>query len=65
MLEPSQQLQVEQWAAAHGTPQQVALRCRIILAAAAGQQNLTIANQLKVNRHTVELWRRRVRQSGI
>ena len=65
VLEPSQQLQVEQWAAAHGTPQQVALRCRIILAAAAGQQNLTIANQLKVNRHTVELWRRRVRQSGI
>ena len=31
------------WEAAQGTPQQVALRCRLILAAAAGMQNLEIA----------------------
>lgn len=50
---------------AHGTPQQVALRCRIILGAAAGEQNGALAERLRVNRHTVELWRARVRESGI
>jgi len=49
----------------HSTPQQVALRCRIILAAAAGRENAAIAAQLNINRHTVELWRGRVRDSGI
>ena len=36
-LLPSERLQLEQWVAAHGTPQQVALRCQIVLAAAASQ----------------------------
>jgi transposase len=65
VLKPSHQSQLEQWEAAHGTPQQVALRCRIILAAAAGQENAAMAKGLRVNRHTVELWRKRVRDSGI
>jgi transposase len=65
LLEPRHQSQLEEWEAAHGTPQQVALRCRIILAAAAGRENTAIANELKVNRHTVELWRGRVRALGI
>lgn len=65
VLEPSHQAQLKQWESAHATPQQVALRCRIILAAAAGQQNLAIAKKLEVNRHTVELWRKRVRELGI
>ena len=59
------QAQLEQWEAAHGTPQQVALRCRIILSAIAGQQNQTIATRLKVSRPTVNLWRKRVRDMGI
>jgi DNA-binding CsgD family transcriptional regulator len=50
---------IEQWAAAHGTPQQVALRCRIVLAAADGQSDVAIAQQLSVNRKTVILWRER------
>ncbi len=34
----SDQAQLKQWESAHGTPQQVALRCRIILSAIAGEQ---------------------------
>ena len=37
-----------QWTAAHGTPQQVALRCRIVLAASAGESDVAIAKQLSV-----------------
>jgi DNA-binding NarL/FixJ family response regulator len=40
-------------ASAHGTPQQVAVRCRIVLAAAAGQSDNSIAQQYQVNRKTV------------
>ena len=50
---------LEQWIAAHGTPQQVAMRCRIVVAAAAGRSDTAIAEQLSVNRHTVNLWRQR------
>ena len=65
MLSPSDQVQLEQWESAHGTPQQVALRCRIVLAAGAGQQNKTLAADLQVSRPTVNLWRKRVRDLGI
>ena len=58
-LLPSERLQLEQWVAAHGTPQQVALRCQIVLAAAEGESDVTIAEQFSVNRKTVILWRRR------
>ena len=50
------QAQLEQWEAAHGTPQQVALCCRIVLGAFAGQQNQAMAARL-VSRPTVNLWR--------
>ena len=58
-LSPSEQLQMQQWVAAHGTPQQVALRCQIVLAAASGESDVAIAEQLSVNRKTVILWRQR------
>ena len=51
--------QIQQWVAAHGTPQQVALRGRIVLAAADGQSDVATAQQLSVNRKTVILWRER------
>ena len=35
-LSPSDRAQIQQWLAAHGTPQQVALRGRIVLAVASG-----------------------------
>jgi putative transposase len=43
----------------HTTPQQLALRARIILAAADGQNNSVIAQQEQVNVDTVRLWRQR------
>jgi len=64
-LNPSQQQQVRQWLSAHGTPQQVALRCRIVLAAAEGQSESAIARQLGTNRKTVTLWRSRFAQDGL
>ena len=59
LLSPSEQLQIQQWVAAHGTPQQVALRCQIVLAAAHGQSDVAIAEHLSINRKTVILWRQR------
>src|SRR5437879_6279209 len=56
---------IQQWIAAHGTPQQVALRCRIVLAAAAGESNVAIAQRLSVNRNTVILWRKRFADEGL
>jgi transposase len=56
---------LQQWTAAHGTPQQVALRCRIVLAAAAGDSDVTIAKRLSVNRNTVILWRKRFGDEGL
>src|SRR5271157_6037549 len=58
-LSGSERQQIRQWVVAHGTPQQVALRCRIVLAAADGQPDVAIARQLSVNRKTVILWRQR------
>ncbi len=60
-----QQEQIELWLAAMGTPQQVALRCRIVLAAAAGEPERVIAANLKINRKTVRLWRERFTTLGL
>lgn len=43
----------------HSTPQQVALRARIVLAAAAGRNNTQIARDLAVDTETARLWRGR------
>jgi transposase len=64
-LSDTDQKQLQQWAAAFGTPKQVALRCRIVLAAASGQSDQATATQLAVNRHTVRLWRQRFAQEGL
>jgi transposase len=56
--------EIRAWLTAHGTPQQVALRGRIILAAAEGLCNSAIAAQMGVNRNTVILWRDRFLQEG-
>src|SRR5580658_2901316 len=64
-LRPAERAQLKSWECAHGTPQQVALRCRIILRALAGESNVAIAEELEVNRITVQLWRKRVHQRGI
>jgi len=64
-MNPTQKQQIREWLSAHGTPQQVALRCRIILAAAQGQADSVIARQVGTNRKTVTLWRTRVAQKGL
>jgi transposase len=64
-LSVAEQEQLGAWLRAPSTPQRVALRCRIALAAAQGQQDLEIASPLKVNRHTPALWRKRVAVEGI
>jgi transposase len=64
-LSSADQGQLEQWESAHGTPQQVALRCRIVLGALAGEPNQAMAARLQVSRPTVNLWRKRVRDLGI
>jgi transposase len=46
-------------ARAHQTPQQLALRARIVLAAADGHNNTQIARQQGVDADTVRLWRMR------
>jgi transposase len=64
-LNESDQAQLQQWVTAFGTPQQVALRCRIVLAAADGKSDNAIAQQLEINRKTVILWRARFAQQGL
>src|SRR5512144_2999363 len=64
-LSDAEQAQIVEWLLASATPQQVVLRCRMVLAAASGQQDLEIAAQMKVNRHTPALWRKRVAAEGI
>jgi transposase len=60
-----QKKQIEQWLAALGTPQQVALRCRIVLAASRGESEVSSAAKLDVNRKTVRLWRKRFSRDGL
>jgi len=57
--------QIEQWLGALGTPQQVALRGRIVLAAGLGKSEAAIAAQMRVNRKTVRLWRDRFAAQGL
>ena len=56
---------IEEWMAAHGTPQQVALRCRIVLGAAQGESDSAMARRLSVSRSTVVLWRKRFVELGL
>ena len=57
--------EVEKWLKAYGTPQQVVLRGRIVLAAVEGQPDSAIARELEINRKTVTLWRERIEKEGI
>jgi|SRR5208283_3506910 len=56
--------ELERWVNAHRTPQQVAQRCRIVLAAAHGQQDKDIAKSMQINSKTAALWRQRFLSEG-
>src|SRR5260370_36893062 len=64
-LSTTEEEEINRWLCAHGTPQQVALRGRIVLAAAQGQSDSTVARDLEINRKTVMLWRARFAQECI
>ena len=57
--------QLETWLGALGTPQQVALRCRIVLGLAEGKTEGIVAAENGVNRKTVRLWRERFLTQGL
>ncbi len=63
-IKESDRQELERWVSAHRTPQQVAQRCRIILAAAKGQQDKDIAQSMEINSKTVALWRQRFFKEG-
>jgi len=65
LLSPVQRSELQRWLAASGTPQQVALRARIVLAVAAGKTEIAVAAENGVNRKTVRLWRERFCRGGL
>jgi len=65
VLSEGQRSELQRWLAAFGTPQQVALRSRIVLATADGKTEGVIAAENDVNRKTVRLWRERFRIQGL
>jgi transposase len=60
-----QQEQMKRWLTALGTPQQVALRCRIVVAVGCGESEVAVARALQINRKTVRLWRDRFAAQGL
>jgi transposase len=63
-LREEQRQELERVVSAHGTPQQVAKRCRIILLKAQGESDAAIAERVGVSRHTCRLWRLRYEREG-
>ena len=65
VLSEEQRSELNQWLAASGTPQQVALRCRIVVGATTGRSEAVIATECGVDRKTVRLWRKRFAAGGL
>ena len=59
MLREQERKELEALVRRHSTPQQVAKRARIVLAAAEGKRNAEIARELEVSVDTARLWRGR------
>ncbi len=58
-LETEEREQLQQLLNRHSTPQQIALRAKIIVLADAGQNHREIARQLNISRKMARLWRKR------
>jgi transposase len=58
-LTEAERAELEKLVKRHMVGQQIALRARIVLAAAADQSNSQIAQELQVSREMVRLWRER------
>ena len=64
-LDSMQEEQLKAWGKAPSAPQSLALRSRIVLAAAEGQSNQQIAAKLSLPQITVSKWRRRFASHGL
>ena len=66
-LAPEEHARLESLVRAHSTPQALALRCQVILRAAAPDHpsNLQVAQELQCHRHTVGRWRSRYLAQGL
>jgi transposase len=64
-VSPEQEKELLRLVRAHNTPQKMALRANIILAAAKAESNTAIAKQLHTSRPTVLLWEQRFREKGL
>ena len=58
-LSEDERTQLQQLSNRHNTPQQIALRARIILMASDRQNHREIARSLDINRQMARLWRNR------
>ena len=58
-LTDAERQELEKLVKRHSTEQQIALRGRIVLAAAAGKGNAEIGRELKINVDTARQWRQR------
>jgi transposase len=56
---------LQRWARGRSTPARLVLRARIVLAAAEGKENKSIAAELNTNRPLVGKWRTRFAQRGL
>ena len=59
MVSEQERKELEALVHRHSTPQQIAKRARIVLAAAEGKRNAEIARELEISVDTVRLWRGR------
>jgi transposase len=64
-LTVEQRRELERLVRAPSTPQKFVRRARVALLAATGQDNGTIANELRTSRVTVGLWRQRFLDAGL
>ena len=64
-LDDDQRLTLQCWARGRSTPARLVLRARIVLAAAEGKENKTIAVELGVDRPLVGRWRKRFAEKGL
>src|SRR5213075_690641 len=64
-LNEEQQSQLQTYARGRRVPQRLVERANIILLAAEGKENLEIAAELEISRHTVARWRARFLKLGI
>ena len=65
VLDDEEREVLERWARRPKSAQALALRCRIVLAAAEGEQSKEIAARLGCNKNTVGKWRGRFAERGL